>query len=97
MFEVQISEDALADFDDAIKFYSEISPELGRRFVKNFDITVLQLETFPFFQKRYDEIRIRQVNNFPVLIHYILNKLEKTIVIHGVRFAKSNPENYPNI
>lgn len=97
MFEVQISEEALSDFDDAINFYSEISPELGKKFVKSFDETVLQLETFPFFQKRYNEIRIRQISNFPVLIHYILDKSNKTVTIYGVRFAKSNPENYPNI
>ena len=35
MFEVQLSEEALSDLDNAINFYSEISPELGKKFGKN--------------------------------------------------------------
>lgn len=92
MFDVKISEEGLLELDAVTDFYSDISIELGERFLQNFDECLLELEQFPFFQIRYDEIRIRQVKNFPILLHYILYELTRTVVIFGVRF----PENFPN-
>ena len=49
------------------------------------------------FQIRFDEFRLRQVKNFPVMIHYIINEEEKVVKVYGIRFAKSNPDSYPKI
>lgn len=97
MFEVILSDEASLDLEDVINFYSNISFELGDRFITNFDDCLLELENIPFFQIRYDEIRIRQIRKFPVLLHYILYESTKTVVVYGIRFAKSDPENYPSI
>ena len=97
MFEVILSEEALSDLDLAMDFYSNISFELGNKFMKCFDESLLQLEEIPFFQIRYDEMRIRQVKKFPILLHYVLYETTKTAIIYGVRFAQLNPDNYPKI
>ena len=97
MFEVKLTDEALVDLDLVNDFYSNISFELGIKFLEHFDDCLLQLENIPFFQIRYDEIRIRQIRKFPVLLHYILYESTKTVVIFGIRFAKSDPENYPSI
>ena len=97
MFEVILSEEALSDLDLAMDFYSNISVELGNKFMKCFDECLLQLEEIPFFQIRYDEMRIRQVKKFPILLHYVLYETTKTAIIYGVRFAQQNPDNYPKI
>lgn len=65
--------------------------------MKCFDECLLQLEEIPFFQIRYDEMRIRQVKKFPILLHYVLYETTKTAIIYGVRFAQQNPDNYPKI
>lgn len=97
MFEVILSEEALSDLDLAMDLYSNISFELGNKFMKCFDEWLLQLEEIPFFQIRYDEMRIRQVKKFPILLHYVLYETTKTAIIYGVRFAKANTDNYPKI
>ncbi len=97
MFEVILSEEALSDLDLAMDFYSNISFELGNKIMKCFDECLLQLEEIPFFQIRYDEMRIRQVKKFPILLHYVLYETTKTAIIYGVRFAQQNPDNYPKI
>lgn len=97
MFDVKLSEDALSDLDLVMDYYSNISAELGDRFLQNFDKCLLELENLPFFQIRYDEMRIRQIKKFPILLHYIVYETTETIVVFGVRFAKANPENYPKI
>lgn len=75
MFEVKLTDEALVDLVN--DFYSNISFELGIKFLVHFDDCLLQLENIPFFQIRYDEIRIRQIRKFPVLLHYILMKARK--------------------
>lgn len=97
MFVVLLTKEAWADLDEINDFYSNISFELGNKFIHNFDECVLQLENIPFFQIRYDEIRIRQVRKFPIILHYILYESTKTAIVFGIRFAKSNPDNYPKI
>lgn len=96
MFHVILSEEALQDLDDVLDFYSNISPRLGERLIKYFDECLLQLEDFPFFQIRYDEIRLRQIKKFPIILHFVIHE-DKRIIIYGVRFAQQDPENYPKI
>lgn len=96
MFKVIFTEEALDDLDIAVEYYSNISIELGNRFIKNFDESALELENIPFFQIRYDEMRLRKINKFPVLFHFTVTP-NKNVIVHGVRFAKQNPDNYPKI
>ena len=96
MFSVIFSEEAMEDLDIAVDYYSNISAELGNRFIKNFDKCSLQLENMPFFQIRFDEIRLRKISKFPVLLHFTINE-NKTVIVHAIRFAKQNPENFPKI
>lgn len=48
MFSVIFSEEAMKDLDIAVDYYSNISAELGNRFIQNFDKCSLQLENMPF-------------------------------------------------
>lgn len=95
MFEIKIADDALFDLDSVIEFYSNISIELGEKFIKIFDKYLLELESFAHFQIRYDHVRIRQVKPFPIIIHYTLDEDKNKVTIYGVRFAQQNPKNYP--
>ena len=73
-------------------FYSNISVELGIHFMSNLNYCLLQMETMPYFQKRYQQIRIRKIRKFPVLLHFVLYETTKTVIIFGIRFAKEDPE-----
>ncbi|PZU91616.1 MAG: hypothetical protein DI529_00155 [Chryseobacterium sp.] len=97
MFKVSILKSAKSDLRDASDYYGTISKELKARFLTNFNDTLNQLKEIPYFQIRFDEFRVRQVKNFPVMVHYIINEEKKVVKVYGIRFAKSNPDNYPKI
>ncbi|MGA9211675.1 type II toxin-antitoxin system RelE/ParE family toxin [Kaistella sp.] len=97
MFRVLISKNAKFDLKDCSDFYGSISKGLKSKFLLNFNKALEELKEFPYFQLRYDEFRMRQVNAFPVMIHYIVFEEKKIVKIYGVRFAKANPENYPKV
>lgn len=97
MFKVSILKSAKYDLRDASDYYGAISKELKAKFLSNFNDTLNQLKEIPYFQIRFDEFRMRQVKNFPVMVHYIINEGKKVVKVYGVRFAKSNPDNYPKI
>lgn len=96
MFTVIFTEEAIDDLHIAIDYYTNISSQLGKRFIENFDKSSLELEYIPFFQIRYDEMRVRKISKFPLLLHFTITE-NKIVLVHGVRFAKQNPENYPKI
>lgn len=95
MFEARLSDNANWDFDNVVLQYANISKDLAERFIESFDYTISKLETFPFYQVRYDNFRVRQGKNFPVLVHFIIYEDLKLIIVEGVRFGQENPENYP--
>mgnify|MGYP003599940623 CR=1 FL=1 len=97
MFKVSILKSAKSDLRDGSDYYGAISKELKARFLTNFNDTLNQLKEIPYFQIRFDEFRLRQDKNFPVMVHYILYESTKTAIVFGIRFAKSNPDNYPKI
>lgn len=97
MFRVSVLKSAKADLKEACDFYGDISIDLKKRFLSIFNDTINQLKEIPYFQIRYGEFRLRQVKNFPVMIHYIIIEEQKRVKIFGIRFAKSDPENYPSI
>lgn len=90
MFTVTFSQEAIDDLDIAFEYYSNISIELGNKFIENFDKSSLELKNIPFFQIFYDEMRLRKINKFPVLLHFTITP-NKIVIVHGVRFAKQNP------
>ena len=96
MFTVIFTEEAIDDLDIAIEYYTNISSQLGKRFSENFDKSSLELENIPFFQIRYDEMRVRKISKFPLLLHFTITE-NQIVIVHGVRFAKQNPEKYPKI
>ena len=94
-YTVVILPEAEADFRDAVKYYNDINPKLGQRFVKITKSTVNDLKKMPHYQIKYDEIRLRIIYKFPYTIHFSVNDDLKIIYIWGFRYAPSNPENWP--
>lgn len=94
-FDVVILPQAEDDFRDAVNYYSDIHPKLGKRFVKITKSTVNELKKMPLYQIKYDQIRLRIIHKFPYAIHFSVNEELKIIYIWGIRYATSNPENWP--
>lgn len=96
-FTVFLSDDALEDFEGVIDYYGLISKTVRTKFIKGFDKTMIILSENPYYQIRYDNIRLKQVKGFPILLHFIVYTETQTVVIYGVRHGRQNPENYPKL
>jgi len=92
MFEVYLDDNAIEDLD-GICNYSTISETVKNNFLQNFDATTKLLEDYPFFQVRYDNFRLKQINGFPYLLHYIVYEVSKTVIIYGIRYAGKESKN----
>jgi plasmid stabilization system protein ParE len=92
MFEVCLTDTAIEDLDEVCNYYGTISEVAKNNFINNFDATTQLLEDYPFFQIRYANFRLKQIEGFPYLIHYIVYEVSKTIIIYGIRLADRDPK-----
>jgi len=72
VFEIQFSNEARLDIDEARKYYLKISDDLLKRFDNDIVETVERLRLNPQnFQKRYRNIKIVFTKKFPYGLHYL--------------------------
>ncbi len=71
-FTVLLSDDALEEFEDVINYCELISETVRKKFIKEFDKTISILSENPYYQIQYDDIRLKQVKGFPILLHFIV-------------------------
>ena len=94
-FSIRVLASAEADLNEAFKYYSEINPKLGQRFLKLINAALNDLKKNPNYQVRYDNFRMKVVNKFPYVIHYILDEDQQIVFIYGIRNTYQNPDKYP--
>ncbi len=91
-FKILLFPDAIMDIQEGIDYYKLVSNELGKKFLFQVNNTLEELKEFPFYELRYDNVRMRKVKVFPYVIHFVVNEEKNIIEIYGVRFALKNPE-----
>lgn len=96
MFEITITELGLQDIQNAIDFYDEQQPGLGKRFEKVLDDHFITLRNNPFFQIRYDIVRCLPIKSFPFMIHFIVDEQEKNVKILAILHTSLNPRSWLN-
>ena len=94
-YTVRVLASAEADLDEAFEYYSDISPKLGQRFIKLVNASLNDLKKHPHYQIRYDNFRMKIVNKFPYIIHYILDENRQIVFVYGIRNSYQNPDKYP--
>ena len=94
-YTVRVLASAEADLDEAFEYYSDISPKLGQRFIKLVNAALNDLKKNPNYQIRYDNFRMKIVNKFPYIIHYILDENRQIVFVYGIRNSYQNPDKYP--
>ena|ERR1035437_5483238 len=91
-FEIILLDEAIADIQKAIDYYKIISPILAKKFHTAINNTFTELKKNPFYQVRYDNVRMRSVKKFPYLLHFVVNEQLNTVEIYGVRHSAQNPD-----
>lgn len=90
-FKVLLYDGAVEDYKNAIDYYSNISPKVVNKFHNAINSTFNELKKNPFYQIRYDKMRMKLVKNFPYLIHFMVDENANTVLVYGIRNAYRNP------
>ena len=88
---IDFSPEAHEHLDKGMGYYESLVPGLGFRFRAAVLNHVSTLQTIPFMQVKYDQIRCVPILGFPYLIHYTVLKEANTIRVHGVIHTSRNP------
>ncbi|HWY10762.1 MAG TPA: hypothetical protein VN026_05520 [Bacteroidia bacterium] len=63
-FEIILEPEAIVDIQEGIDYYKSVSNELGKKFLFQVSNTLTELKQFPFYEIRYDEVRMRKIKVF---------------------------------
>jgi|ERR1700741_1405690 hypothetical protein len=92
-YEVQIDIDAFSDIKEIVDWYNKRIPNLGLRFQKTVKQQILKLNSRAYnYNLRYSNVRCMPVNKFPFMVHFIINELNKTVIVFAVIHTSRNPE-----
>ena len=83
------------NIEEATDYYANISSKVFNHFNKSLDKALLRIESNPFFQKKYGNVRSLPVKNFPYIIFYEVDEDEGIIYILSVFCTHQNLEKYP--
>ncbi len=87
-FKIQILLRAKLEIDEAATYYESKSKGLGKLFYLEFKSYRKTLESIPFFEEKYNTVRILPLNKFPYTIHFKVDE------IHNIVFILALTSNY---
>lgn len=90
-FDIVLLNEAIHDIQKGIDYYKYISPVLAKKFHSNVENAFAELKKNPFYQVRYDNVRMRTVKDFPYVLHFVANENPNTVLVYGVRHSAQNP------
>src|SRR5690349_2355016 len=91
-YKVILQPEAIKDLQEAINYYSSISIPLGRKFHTQVGSILAELSQLPFYEVRYDDVRMRKIKLFPYIIHFRIDEKALIVRVYAIRFALMNPE-----
>ncbi|CAM3615661.1 type II toxin-antitoxin system RelE/ParE family toxin [Flavobacterium gelidilacus] len=91
-YKVLLSPKASKNIDNAIDYYSkEVNKKVALDFLKDFQNVYKALEKNPFYQIHDSNYRFLPLKKFPYVAFYILDELNKTVLINAVFHTSQNP------
>jgi hypothetical protein len=90
-FKTKILIRAKLEVDETALFYESKRKGLGKSFYKEFKNYALTLNNIPFFENKYNEIRLLPLKNFPYTIHFTVDEKEKIVFIQAVTCDYQDP------
>jgi hypothetical protein len=93
-YEIEIINPAQKDIEAAVRYYEELLPGLGKRFLTQLRIISAQLVVNPFYEIKYNSVRTVLMPIFPYLIHFLVIVEKKRVVILAIVYAGRKPLDY---
>ena len=83
-FRIKIEPEAYQDIQEGISYYNEQQTGLGYTFYTEIENIFQILETAPFFQVRYDDVRCLPLKKYPYMVHFTVDEKNKLVIIRAV-------------
>ena len=90
-FKVKQEIRAELEFDEIIYYYENIQVGLGNRFLIDYENLIDTLETYPFFEQKYNIIRKLPFKKFPYTIHFQIDEFENIVYIESISCDYQHP------
>jgi len=91
MYEIIVLLRADLEVDEIAEYYESLSNGLGTKFFNEYQDYVETLKTFPFFEEKYNIVRILPLKKFPYKIHFTVDENEKLVSIQAVTCNYQDP------
>lgn len=93
IYKIKLSPGANIDLKEALSYYSQISNDISRKFLKDFEQNVLRIQYNPqLFPKKIGEFRTVPMKQFPFILCYFINQFEKEIHVLALFNTHQNPD-----
>lgn len=93
MYKPLILPSAKRDIEEAARWYDKKQKGLGKRFIGEVREKVNFIKQNPeACNLRYDNVRTAVLNVFPFMIHYIIDEINKYLIITAVLHTSRNPD-----
>jgi hypothetical protein len=92
-YKIVIIDEAKLDYKEALNYYKDINPKLGKRFNQSFKDSLDLIKKKPeLFQNRFENVRVKMLKTFPYLIHFTIydNLIVIKAIYHSSRNSKLN-------
>lgn len=93
-FSVVIDPRAIQDIQQAIDYYEDQQPGLGKKFEAVLNKHLLTLEKNPFFRIRYDSVHCLPVKKFPYMLHFSIDEDQQVVTLRAVFHTAIDPKKW---
>ena len=91
-YSVQLSDEAISDYDEAATWYEQQKTGLGFDFSLRLSEALEQIETFPAAQPLlYDNKRCAYLKQFPYKVFFVFEAAQPDIVVFAILHDKRHP------
>ena len=92
-FNIQTLIRAELELDEIIFYYENIQNGLGNRFLMDYENLLDILESYPFFEQKYNIMRQLPFKKFPYTVHFQIDEFENIVYIESISCDYQNPSN----
>lgn len=93
MHDLQLSEEAIVDYETAVTWYEEQKTGLGFDFSVRLAEVFETIETHPAAQRfLYKNRRFAFVKQFPYIVYFLIDEQHALIIVFAILHEKRNPQ-----
>lgn len=95
VYNLLVSPRAQHEVEKAIDSYAPNYSDISNKFIIQLQSAYNTLQTNPFFNIRYKNIRSLKLKKYPYSLYFVVDEVRKTVLILSCFHNKRSPESHP--